>query len=80
MFDLLRRLLGLASAYSSAERQYGKKWYKSKTIWVNLIAFIALLLSEKLGISLTKEEQGALLVVINIALRIITKEPIVWSD
>ena len=78
MFELLRRFLGLSSAYKEAEEKYGKKWYLSKTVWVNAIALGAFLLQDKLGIPLSNEDQLAILAVINILLRIVTKEPIRW--
>ncbi|MBS3886797.1 MAG: hypothetical protein KGZ41_05165 [Dethiobacter sp.] len=54
----------------------GKKWYLSRTIWVNLIALAALLLKTEAGIALTSEETAGILVVINLILRMITKEPL----
>ncbi|GFP20653.1 hypothetical protein HKBW3S03_02156 [Candidatus Hakubella thermalkaliphila] len=41
----------------------GKNWYLSRTIWVNLIAFVALLLKTEAGIGLTSEETAGILVV-----------------
>jgi len=78
MFRWLRRLIGLASAYRTAEEKYGKKWYKSKTLWVNAVALVSLLTSEKLGVPLSQEDQLAIRATINIVLRLITKEPIRW--
>jgi len=54
----------------------GKKWYLSRTIWVNLIALAALLLQTEGGIALTSEETAGILVVINLILRMITKQPL----
>lgn len=53
-----------------------KKWYLSRTIWVNLIAFAALLLKSEAGIELTSEETAGILVVLNLILRMITKQPL----
>ena len=78
MLKWLRQALKLAVAYNEAEKKYGKKWYKSKTLWVNLIALVALFLNDKLGFPLPQEEQMAILAVVNIILRFITKEPIRW--
>ena len=78
MFKLFKRFLGLASAYNEAERKYGKKWYKSKTVWVNAIALLSIFLGDKVGVPLSEEDKLAILSVINIALRIVTKEPVRW--
>lgn len=57
-----------------------KKWYRSKTIWVNLIAVIGIILNSQFGVEIDAELQAALatsiLGVINIALRLFTKEGI----
>ena len=57
-----------------------KKWYTSKTLWVNAIAAAALILQAKFGFIFDIESQGALLVIVNLILRVITKEEIVWKD
>ncbi len=78
MFRWLRRLLGVSSAYSEAEKKYGKKWYRSKTLWVNVIALLALVFDEKLGVPLSQDDQIALLATINVILRLMTREPVKW--
>lgn len=51
-----------------------KPWYTSKTLWVNAIAFAALLLqSFGTGFVIAPEEQAGILVVLNILLRLVTK-------
>ena len=53
----------------------GKKWYLSKTIWANIIALIALVLQVELGKEvIPAEQQAAILGIINILLRFVTKE------
>jgi len=54
----------------------GKKWWQSKTIKVNIIALVALLLQSQIGFELSTEETASILVVINLILRAITKEPL----
>lgn len=54
----------------------GKKWYLSKTLWVNVISLVALLLQEQIGFALTTEETAGILVVINLVMRFITKQPL----
>jgi uncharacterized membrane protein len=56
-----------------------KKWYASKTIWVNVVALIASLLLT-FGIELNADQQASLvtsiLAIVNIALRFATTEGI----
>jgi uncharacterized membrane protein len=56
-----------------------KKWYASRTIWVNVVALIASLLLT-FGIELNADQQASLvtsiLAVVNIALRFATTEGI----
>jgi uncharacterized membrane protein len=53
-----------------------KVWYASKTMWVNLIGAIAILLQTQTGFVIDVEAQAALLAVINLVLRAITKEAV----
>ena len=54
-----------------------KPWYTSKTLWVNFIAFVALAIqSFGTGFVIGAEEQVGILAVLNIILRLITKQPI----
>lgn len=55
-----------------------KKWYASKTVWLNLIALIASLAQIKYGLVMSPELQGVILTVCNVILRAVTKEEIVW--
>ena len=55
-------------------------WYASKTLWVNAIALIALLVQSITGHELLNVEiQASILAGINLVLRFITKQPISWS-
>jgi hypothetical protein len=56
-----------------------KDWYKSKTLWVNIIAIAEIIIRAELGLTLTPEAELAILAGINIALRIITKEEITFK-
>ena len=51
-----------------------KRWYTSKTLWLNLLAIVALIAQRQFGYILDAEAQAALLAVINLILRIITKK------
>jgi hypothetical protein len=57
-----------------------KKWYTSKTLWFNFIAITAIIANALWGVELDAELQAAMattiLAIINIILRIATKEPV----
>lgn len=55
-----------------------KKFWKSKTLWVNLVAVLALALQSATGYAVDPAVQAALLAVINAVLRLITKEKLEW--
>jgi len=56
-----------------------KKWWTSKTIWTNAVAILAVVLQEVLGLDvLGSATQVAILGMINLILRIITKGPVGW--
>jgi hypothetical protein len=54
-----------------------KKWYLSKTMWVNAIAAVALGIQNAVGWEISPEIQAYALVAINMILRWITKEELV---
>lgn len=56
----------------------GKKFYQSKTFWANVLAAAAFATQAKFGFVVGPEIQAVGLSVLNIALRKITNEPIVW--
>jgi len=58
---------------------FKKDYMKSKTLWVNAIAFLALLIQGFFGFVIGPEIQMGLLLVINAGLRVITKEALVWK-
>jgi hypothetical protein len=53
-----------------------KKIHQSKTVIVNIIALIAIIVQAQTGAVISIETQAAIVTVANIALRLITKEPI----
>ena len=57
-----------------------KAWWRSKTLWVNAVAGLALLAQSQWGFVIDVEMQGAILTVLNLALRLITKEPVGLRD
>ena len=57
----------------------GKKWFLSKTFWVNILAIVALIIQTYTGFVFSLEAQVSVLGVLNILLRTITKAPIEWK-
>jgi len=56
-----------------------KKWYSSKTLWVNLLSILAILAQSYAGNDIVSPEiQAALLGIINVILRGVTKGPVKW--
>ena len=51
-----------------------KRWYTSKTLWVNLLAIVALIVQAEFGYILDVEAQSVILAGINLLLRIIIKK------
>ena len=56
-----------------------KQYLKSKTIWMNVIALIAIISAGQFGVVLDGNTQASLLFFMNVILRKITKEELVWS-
>ena len=56
-----------------------KKFWKSRTFWVNLLAGIGLVLQGALGYeAFPLEAQATVLAVANLILRMVTREPVTW--
>lgn len=51
-----------------------KKWIKSRTLWVNIIAIATIVLQAEYGFIISPELELAALGIINLILRSITKE------
>lgn len=56
-----------------------KKWIYSRTLWINIIAIANIIIRAELGLTLTPEAELAILAGVNLVLRMITKEKIVWK-
>jgi len=56
-----------------------KQYLKSKTLWVNVITLIAIVSAGQFGFVLDGTMQASVLVMINMILRMITKEELVWN-
>lgn len=54
-----------------------KKWYHSKVFWFNILACVAMITQAATGTEwLDAEAQVGILAVINLILRIVTKQPL----
>jgi len=56
----------------------GKKWYASKTFWVNVISAATLLAQIRYGFIIDPATQALILTGVNIVLRKITKESVTF--
>ena len=55
-----------------------KKWYLSKTLYINIIAIVAMIVQSRYNYIISPEAQMVVLAEINLVLRLITKEKIEW--
>jgi len=51
-----------------------KPWYSSRTLWINVIAILALVAQAQFGFLIDPTGQAAILAMINLVLRAITEE------
>ena len=70
----------IAAAASDAlvSQVTGKKFYLSKTFWVNIVCAAALGLQMRYGFVIGAELQALALTAINLGLRKITNQPVIW--
>ncbi|MEK6263440.1 MAG: hypothetical protein N2B06_01440 [Clostridium sp.] len=67
------------SEIKTVEVAVNKKWYLSKTIYVNAIMLVGVMAQQIIGKDIiTPELQVALLSVVNLILRSVTNENITW--
>lgn len=57
----------------------GKPFWRSKTLWVNAVAMVAMIVQNATGFVIDGEVQAAALVLINLVLRLVTKAPVTAS-
>lgn len=55
-----------------------KKVWESKTFWVNVVAGGCMLAQMRWGFVVSPETQAVVLSAVNVVLRKITKDPVVW--
>jgi len=49
-------------------------WYRSRTLWLNIIAITAMIAQAQYGFLIDAEAQAAILAILNLILRAITEE------
>jgi hypothetical protein len=62
-----------------ADQTESKSTLVSKTFWINVLALVATLVQTQTGFLIDGELQLSLLAVINLILRLITKQPVTWK-
>jgi hypothetical protein len=72
----IKDTLTAAAAEAIINENTGKKWYTSKTVWVNIIAAGALFAQMKWGFIVDPATQALILSGVNLVLRKITKQAI----
>lgn len=56
----------------------GKKFWQSKTFWSNLVMAAAVAAQSQYGFLISPEVQALIITGVNLMLRKVTKEPVVW--
>lgn len=75
MIKLISNFFNIVFKWKDEENK-GKNPLYSKTIWVLLVSWLALILSKYAGIELSASDQTTILTFIGIIMRFITKQPI----
>jgi hypothetical protein len=77
MWQAIIKALGLVKDFNDANLCYGKRWWLSKTLWINAIAFVGMILQWKFGMVLPVEAQVGIMAILNMLLRFDTDQPLV---
>ena len=78
MADVKNEAVSAAIGEAMVGQMTGKKWYESKTFWANVVMASCVAVQSKYGFVVGPEMQAFLITGINLVLRKITKDPIVW--
>jgi hypothetical protein len=70
--------ISAATADAIVSQVTGKKFYLSKTFWVNILCAGALAVQMKYGFVVGADLQALALTGVNLILRKITEQPVVW--
>lgn len=80
MLKLVNKALKALFSMRDAKGNLGKSWIRSKTLWVNIVAIVAVITAEYLGTEMPEDVTVGALAVINFVLRLITTEPVGFID
>ena len=64
--------MSLAKLIKEYKYEKEKPWYLSKTLWLNILAMVAIIVQARYGFVFAVEEQIAVITVANLVLRIFT--------
>lgn len=78
MSDVKSDAVSAAIGEAMVGQMTGKKWYESKTFWANVVMALGVAVQSKYGFVMGPEMQGFVMVGINLVLRKISKDAIVW--
>lgn len=56
-----------------------KLWYCSRMLWINIISIAVIIAQGQFGYIISPQSQVAILAIINIILRGVTKSEVVWA-
>lgn len=56
-----------------------KTWYKSRMLWANTVAVAGIIITSVTGVEVDAETTVGILAVVNLILRIITKDRLAWK-
>jgi hypothetical protein len=80
MFTIITKIWNALTSMRDAKGTLGKNWIRSKTLWANIIAMIAIIGQHYLGFDLTADDTVVIMGFVNIVLRLITTEPVGFID
>ena len=80
MLNLVQKVFATLFSMRDAKGTLGKSWVRSKTLWVNILAVIAIVVSKYLGVEVPEDVTVGALAVINFILRLITSEAVGFID
>jgi hypothetical protein len=69
MINFIKKLLRIENPACGKK---GKEWYRSKTLWVNLISFVCIIIQDRKGFVIPLEYQALILTIVNYILRLLT--------
>ena len=73
-----QEVTGTLAAAASEVVVSGKKFWASKTFWVNILAAAGMIAQMHWGFVVSPELQAMALTLVNLVLRKVTREPVTW--